>query len=570
LAAALTVCYCGGVAAQTAVPAPSGAQITAYAVVGDLPGFLDRVGALATKISPQMNAQSVRAMAGTMLGDPTLAAFPSGSGAAVAMAANGDTFFLVEAAPQAAATVEQVLKTRGMQTAKADRFVVGTKDPMSLSAAPQVAAMMKSAMGAKRAPMLVANIQVAKLLAQNEAAIKQQLASFSGTAAKAQQAVAPNQPQAAAAVGKILDIEARVALAMLKAVDTAQVALAPSERGLQVECGVVPVGGMSPVTPGTPDAARKLVSGSGAMRYAGMWDGKGINEFLTRQVVPALQEGGMAAADVAALSEVLGKWSAATGDSMAVDMMLPGKGMQSGTMAVAVRDPGAMLSMLETMPDLFAKFGLTEMYKGLGLDLKVSFKRNVREVKGVQIHQITMDPQVLPGASPQMAQMAKVSMAANWDLAIVDTWLVYAMGGADIGQMIDAAKAKSNPAAKPLEAEKLFGAGGRFYLDYHVGQILKMTTEMSMAQMPKEAQEMMKKMTAGMENAPPISAAAFAEAARYRASVLIPAELIGKVAQGAGSAMAGARPAGGPAAARMPGASGAPRIPGAPAAPAVR
>jgi hypothetical protein len=221
----------------------------------------------------------------------------------------------------------------------------------------------------------------------------------------------------------------------------------------------------------------------------------------------------------------LKEYNAALSGPMAFDFFDPAKPALSGTAVIGVRDPKAILAILEQLPEKMKTMGLDKVYADLGMPMTMQFKRNVREVKGVAIHQLKMEVEVKSAPAPLQATL-KGWASGTYDMAIVDNYLIYAVGGESIESMIDALKAKTHPGSKPLAAEAAFGPGGRIYIDYGVGQLMQKLMPADTPGMPPESQEAMKRMAAALADAPPICFAGFAEGGKYRIGMLIPAGLM--------------------------------------------
>jgi hypothetical protein len=210
---------------------------------------------------------------------------------------------------------------------------------------------------------------------------------------------------------------------------------------------------------------------------------------------------------------------------MAMEFMGDASSPLSGAYAIGVKDEAAALKFLQDMPQQIKATGFDKMYESMGMPFTFTFKEKVREHAGVPIHQLSMKMEFKNAAAEQREKLEKMFGNFVYDVAITNKTLLYAVLPVKVEDLIDAAKAGSNPAAKPLVSEEKLKSGGRGYFDYNIGAAMAMASAMAGGQANSGA-EAMKQMSDTIKNAPPLQIAWYDLGTKYRATMMMPAETL--------------------------------------------
>lgn len=533
--------------------APAGALSMSDAilqvVVGDLPGFISRVDAMGAQLQPnRAPGDSLKAKLGAMLGDPTLAGLTAGSGAVILMFPDNTSVMMVEAAPEQLQKYKDSITSLGMVLADvADGVLVVSKTQNGLTSGKAMATAAKAQfLAGVGKPEAEASLLLTKVLAKFDPMINQMMQSLPMMLSM-QQGGAQQDPAAMQKQARAAELQIRGLLSFVRQIDVIKLGLQIPEDSVRVNLGLVPRANTDLAryaATGAKEGANlmALLPAKGAVRGVISYDADVLMSLLEKQATSILQQMSAPPAEQQALLETLRLAKGAYAGQTAMDFVLPGQGLLSGSVLQSVKDPAGAMALLEKTSELTSS-ALTQ--GAGGMSLKGQFTKNVRQYKGAEIGQVSIQTKAT-GA----AQQAIPNLDAKFDVAVVNNILVQANGAGNMEKIIDAIQANANPEAKPLNAAAKFPAGGAMYMDIDVaamlGAVVPMLQNMPMAQGAGE----LKTVAAKLQGAPPISMAGYCDAQGLRLNTMIPKEMIARFAKTAAAPAA-------PAAAPRP-AAGAP------------
>lgn len=522
-------------------------------VVTDVVGLIEQAGAISAQVSPQSGTDSMKAMLGMMLGDPMLQGLPRGA-SAVAVALPGQRVGLfVQVAPQMMTTWRQSLQAQGYAVGAGGGLLVLTDTPQNLSAFIPLAAQVKQHLLTPGAPQVMATILLPKIIETYKPMIETQLSAFPAMIANMQamalaQGGAPGAPgapgkvQAQAAAqqqAKVLEAELRVLYSLAQQTNGLRIGLSFPQGSVRVDTMLQPKPGTSLATfinAPTPDVkdVMTLIPAKGALRGVFAVNAKAYSEFVLKESDVVIKAMGLTGEQVKSVVDFMSSSAEMTADVSAIDLLLPGQPLISGSGVAICSDGAAAMAMMEGMAEKMQESGIADFYKNMNMEMKIEFVKDVGKHAGVAIHQFRMD-QNFGHMPPQQAAQLKAMMGDMvYDIAVVDNTMVYALAGATIEQLIDAVKSGGHPAAQNLGAQKLFGPGAQFYMDIRLGEALQFVGALAPQQGGMNPIAMMAGMFAGTE---PISAVGSVKDGIARSSMVIPGSVIAKAAM-AGAMMA--------------------------------
>jgi len=498
-------------------------------VIGNVVGLLSQAGELASTVMPGMNKDMLRQQAGAMLGDPNLEGLPEGAGIAVVIPRSGLPIAYVEVAPSKLAHYKETVSKFGQQAAESDGLLLVAGDPGSLDAGKRFASGVKgNVLAGSGASSIAGTMKLAEILKQYEPQIKGALEQSLSKAD--QQTTALPQKEQLQAVLKMY-------YALGKRIETLEMAFAPSVQGLGMDYVVTPVGGGTPTDalktvpePAQGPAMLKLLPAASGMRGEYTFDPKWMAGPMMNTFAEIMREGGVAQERTDKMKKWMESWVGAMSGGMAISFGGDAENPMASTYAFSITDEEAAIKLLREMPEKMESTGLADFYKALNMPMSVSWKDNTGEHAGVKIHQLTMKMDFSSQPEAIRENMEKRMGTVVYNVATTNKVLLYAIEPEKLEPLIDAARAGSNPAAKPLVSETNLPKGGTYYFDYNVGTMM----DFAMASQPA-SQEKMKSVADAAKNAPPVQIGGYSESGSMRAKVLVPAEMIRAMV---GSAMA--------------------------------
>lgn len=517
------------------------ADAAVTAVIGDFRGVLDKACTFVDKVSGSPEySQRIRGFVDAVARDPGLKGMPAGSGLLWVVFPDGLDVAFVQVTPDKIDEYAQHAQP-DHRAAKADGLLVVSSTDKGVSTGLKMASEAAGKLSAaQHASKLQVTVPLAKLSKQFEPQIRAGITGLMGSLAMAQQMMAAQQGGGAAvttATARMLQGEMLFLLDIAGKVETLRLTIDLPPDGVRIDKEVTFTGKPASIkaestSSMTPDKVRKMLPGNGAMRAASTFDMKNFAAFLRQELATVLDEMNTPSAQRDQILALIKKWGDAVGDAWALNVLVPGKNIMTGSSIMAVRDPNTILSLLEEMPEIWKTSGLDSLYEGLGIQMNVQFKKDVRIAKGVHIHQMIMDVSPTSGTlSASAAAMAKMMSPGTYNIAVVNDYLVYAMGDQPpIDDLITAAQSGNYPDSKPLRSQGFFGSDAKLYVDYGVGQAIAMMASLQQG-LPEQARSALTKMAESVKEADPVQIAGYGGEGKYRFSVLVPMDLITRFAK---------------------------------------
>lgn len=516
-------------------------EVTVIVSTGDVKEFVDRSCAFASNFMPGTTPADLREKLVKSAGIPELKDIPSGMGVAVVILPDdkspmGRSVAFFKAPAASVDSIMKVLESQNMKAVKADGLIVASDKEGNTSAGVALARDVNSKVfTGKQTSALHVKAPVGRLINDNDTTLRCIMKSMPEMIKRSEDASCAKQGRQSmltTATIRLLQAEMLAIYGAAKRIGALDLSVNCPPDGLRIDCEITPAAAAAPAEkPATtldPLKLVKMLPSNGAVRMAAVFDAKALMEFIKTVMGDALEEMNLTDFDGKQVAAWMDEWAAVTGGGMALNMILPEKPFPSGACIIPVTDPKAVLSMLEESPERLKTIGFLKLYEALGMPMKLSFKKNVETVEGVDVHELKVELD-LSRTMPQITEALKsIGGVIQYKLAIVDNFLVYAINGQPIADLIKSVKAKGAADANPLAAEKVFGPGAFMYLDYNIGMVLAAVMDFQSANMPAEAVKMLKKMSAAAANAQPITAAGFEKDGKHMISLHIPLELIKK------------------------------------------
>ena len=503
--------------------------------VPDLHGFIDGVGGIAGQSNPMMNGAMIKNMVGMQLGDPGLAGIAPGKGLAIVALDMTNMFTVIEVAEAQSAAYANIATTKGMQSKYANGLLVLGKTPELVEKGAAMSGKVQAKLLAKRSPTLRVAAQPAAIMERNKEAIDgfmQMMPAMMGAGMMQSPGATTNSMESTMA---ILESELRVLSSLAGQCEVAELVLAAKDGGLQISKTVVPKAGTALATlvgaPKTGKADPKIqagILGDGDMLMMDFVIGnaEALTDFMAAEVKSLMAAMDFKDADPAMWVELMKKWTVLYAGTGAETFDFDAEDGMSVNYLLAVSDGTKALNLFKTMEQDMAP--LLKLYENMGMTMSMAFKENVREYKGIKIHQLDMSFQMEDMPAEQKKQMEAMKLDdMTYELAVFEGKMLYAMGATKIETLIDRVK---DPATviKPIKAHSVYPAGGFCYLDFDVGRYVEFIS----AFVPDEAKSgMQPQMVALLQGADPITSAGFRQDGRVMCSVNIPGDLIAKLSQ---------------------------------------
>jgi len=583
--------------APAAAPAAGGAPGLENAIVtisvSDLPGFINNLATVSSKIQPTLTAEALKALVGNMFGDPQLQGFAPGTGVAMVVLPPNTMLVFAQVAPAQRDAYLQAAKMKAPGTVVAGDLLATSSDPTMANLATQLAPTVKSRFFAEAGkPVLKVSLNANTAATMFEPMMQGMLQTIA-TAQQQQQQTAPagiaTTPEGMKAQQQILEAELRVFISLLKQLKTLDLEVSPAngDLGLALNLDALPNTNLAKLfaAPTKPvNALLQLTPAKGAFRMVAATNGPEMRKVIQAEATAVFAQMQLSEEAKKSVQDMIEMSSGTYGDGFAVDMCVPGGPLMSGTMIYSgVEDPEKVLTMLQTAPEKMQ--GFFKMYEQMGMPMKMSFQKNVRQYKNLPIHRFDMNMQAT--GAPVEAQKMLEAMMGNqfgYDLAVVDKNIAYAMGGEKIEEMVDALQAGKQATVKPFKAQQVFGNDQQMYADLDVAVLVKSISGMVQKMAPANAAtpQMGAQVETMFAGAEPVTIAGRAQGTQFSLQTRIPGTVITGIAQAgtmvfqqimmaqqqAAAGAAAATPTTGTAPAAQPAAPAAPAAPATQTAPA--
>ncbi|MCX7719175.1 MAG: hypothetical protein N2111_12360 [Candidatus Sumerlaeaceae bacterium] len=511
----------------TAAPDVKMNEALVTVVVSDIPGLVQQAGDLAGKVQPSISAEMIKNQVGTMLGDPELEGLPKGSDAAF-VAFQPVQILFVEVGGGKAEAYAKKAEENGQMAAATDGVVVIAKTEEALAAGKKLAPEVKSKLlAASKPPAVTVSVEMPRVFKQFGPQIEGGLTMM--TASMRQAAEETTGAEAA----KLVEGYVRFALAMAKQMERLELTVDLPAEGVRVTKTITPVAGTNLATYLAAPAPKaedllKLLPATGAMRAQYVMDAKSLAVFVEKEIKPIAKEIGLDDATVGGLMDLIKKAGSAYSGSFAIDAVGGGEGYLDGAAAYSVSDPAAAMALIEDSVAQFEKKGgLGDIYKQMGMTMKVALKKDARKHKDIAIHELNMKMEA--EGNPEIAKL--LADGFKYQVAMVGKVQLLAMGDTKIEPLIDAALKGDLPASKPLAAQKLMPSGAAFLMDIDVSRYIGYIAALAAKAGEKDAK--MDAIVEKLSGAEPLTLAGGVTDGKIVGRMLVPVSLmekIGKVA----------------------------------------
>lgn len=509
--------------------------------VGDMSGLVDKAGVLVAKIVPGMDAAGIKAKLATLVDDPDIeTSFPPGSGMVLAMLEGTKWVTFVEINPKVADTYVQKLANIGA-TAEAVRgvlLIAGTKEDFSVAKGILGEVNKKMLAGAGK-PTIEVMLNLPKILERADQQIQQVIQALPMMFGMLQSAGGTDQQtqETMQNAARILEAEVRAIYYLAKQVDVVHVSFEPQDTGLRIDKTVVSLPDtelaalLNASMPAFPEDLMKILPGKGSIRGAYSVNGEALADFTEKVANAILDQMNVADSERQEFLKLMKTSMGLYSDGIAMDMMIPGGSLISGSFIMKSKDPAAVLDFLESMGKEFESSGIASFYESMGMPMKFEVMKDVRQYNGVPIHVMKTDMEMKNMPAEEAEKFHELMGDMSYDIAILDNTVVYATGGQRIEELIDAVKAGSNPDAKPLAAQSVFAPGAKAYFDIGLAEFVDFMIKSAAASMPSGAQNRFAGMVDVFKGMGPITVAAYVQQGKIKASVMMPASLFEKIGQ---------------------------------------
>jgi len=515
-------------------------EAAATLVANDLGGFVDRVANLAESIVPSLDTKQLRTQGEMALGSPGLFSATQRIGLAVVVFPEGEAVLLADVPDSVRGAFGATLKMFGARSDMAENLVLMATNNRCLEIGKQLASQVKSRFfGQPPEPVLRISLHPNRTLSQHDEEIQEMLKALPDLMNEARSSQADaGIPMATAGFDRLVEAELRVLLSLARQVDSLELALAPGSEGLEIGVGVTatPKSNLDDFFSAPHDSKGleilKFAPGTGSVRAVACFESKAIGDLLQKEMLSLFDRMEFPGTDPDALMNWTRELMGVFGGSFAMDLFTPGGSLLNGTYLYRIEDPEAALEMFRTMQQKMEATGIAAFYASLGMPMDLTFKENVRQHKGIPIHQMTFHME-MKGMPPNEAKMlGRLFENLNYELAIVDHHMGYTMGGDSVEDLIDGMLAGAHPDSKPLAAGGRFGPGANLYADLGLSGYLRFLSEIAVENLPKAGiEDPLKKMQATFDGAEPILGAAFLAPGESNLKLFVPVDLMKRISE---------------------------------------
>ncbi len=500
--------------------------------VPDLHGFIDGVGEISEQVSPMLNSMMLNNMIGMQVGDPGLAGIAPGKGLAVVVLDQTNYFAVIEVGEAQSPAYAAALSQKGMQSKYADGVLVFATDAVQLAKGEALLPAVEETLLAQRTPTLRIAVQPAALCENNQEQIEGMMVLMPMMMGMSMQQTPGMDPAAMEQPLKILEGEIRFFLSCARQSESMEIVVAPQNGSLRISETLEPkadtrlaamVNAPKVNSPNPKIQAGLLGKGAIAVDCT-MANPDAVTTFFVEEINEVLKTMGVETEDLAKMGENMKKWMELYKGSFCENIGFGGDSFMNVSYVLEVKDETQPLAMFKSMNEDMAPF--LKLYESMGMPISFEFKENVREYKGVNIHQFKMDITM-----SEEQQAALQSMKLNnmvYDIAICDGLLLYAMGDPKVETLIDRVK-DTDYKVVPLKARSVYPANASYYCDIDIAAYMSGISSV----MPSDPNNPMPQIAAMLQGAEPITAAGFCEDGMLSGSINIPGSLLAKVGQAA-------------------------------------
>ncbi len=333
-------------------------------------------------------------------------------------------------------------------------------------------------------------------------------------------------------MARVIEAEMRESVSIARQIRTLQFTLDFPKEGMRADSALVPVANTNlaaflnaPVDP-YPERLMNLLPGQGAARVGYSMNAKALETFAQKEVEGLATEMKLTKEETDPINEWVRSMMGAMQGGWAMEMMVPGKPMMTGSFACEVEDPAKALSMFEEVQKMYQSGPMANLLKAQGQSMKFQFTRDARRYKDVSVAEGKLEIKMETLPEEQQKMMKSMFGDMKMEVAVVGNNLVYTMRDEPVDGLIDAAKAGKNPGAKPLRAQGVFPAGANIYADFGVGAAIQLVSQMMKTMLPAEESAKLEGVAKKTEGAPPITGALYFYPGQTRGGLNVPSELI--------------------------------------------
>ena len=501
--------------------------------VSDLHGLIDGVGSVASQISPMMSGMMLKSMIGTQIGDPGLTGIVPGTGLAVVALDATNVFAIIEMNEAQMPACTNVLAAKGIPFKYSEGVLVVGQTIDHVAKGEAYADAVKNTLLAKRSPTLRIALKPSESIAKNDEKIQGLLQMMPMMMGMGMQQNPGTTPEAIEGITKLLEGEVRVLLSLAKQIESAEITLTPANGSIRINEVYSPVPGSNLAafcnSPKINKWNPKLHSGlldEGAIQLDFcLASQEALSTLYIAEADQLLKEMELDAEKTKTLIESMKKWMEVYGGTGCESILSDNATGFDASILLEVKDEIAALELLKTMQTDMAV--LTELYKSFGMQMVFDFRENVREHAGVTIHQLKMNMSMEQMSAAEQEPFDAMGLTnMQYEIAITDGIMAYAMGEGKIEQLIDQIKTPSTSASM-LKSRSVYPADAIFYCDCNVGKYLTFAASF----MPETENSPIPQFAAMLKDAEPVTMAGYRNNGRLMFSANIPGDLLAKIGQ---------------------------------------
>jgi hypothetical protein len=332
---------------------------------------------------------------------------------------------------------------------------------------------------------------------------------------------------------RILEAEIRILLSLARQCDTAGMVLTPKDGSLAISKTIVPRENTrlstlinAPKVVGENPKIQSGLLGDAAVAVDGtMGNPEAVTVFLVAETEQLIREMNLQGLNVSNIVTSLKKWMNIYNGSFCETIDFGSERGFAVNYALAVKDEAAAFALFKNIQEEMGP--LIRMYENLGMPMALDFKENVREYKGVNIHQFKLAISLEQLPEEQRMQMKGMNLTNMlFDMAILNGSLLYSKDGTKMEILIDRIMDDAFT-APPLKARGVYPDGAFYYVDIDVARYLSLVASM----MPQVPTNPIPQLAAMLQGSDPVTSAGFREDGAVMWSVTIPGSLIGKLGQ---------------------------------------
>ena len=520
----------GALAANPAIEKPVMLDEAMLSItVSDMHGLLDEIGLVAAQVSPMMNGMMLKSMAGSQLGDPGLTGIAPGKGLAIVALDATNFFAVIEVSEPQAAAYSNAVASLGMQSEYRAGLLVTAQTAPQLEKGIALAEKVESTLLAKRSSAVRIALQPVAIIERNNEQIQGMLQMMPMMMGQSMMQAPGATLDSTQTTLKLLEGELRVFISLAQQCELAEVVLAPQGGSVRITETFVPKAGTRLDTlcnaPTLNQPNPKINAGylgDGAIRIdATLANPQALMDFTMGETEQLVADMEITDLDLVALVSVKDSFWEVSGGSISEVVSLNGESGLTVGYLMDVKDEAKALDVIKELSQELEP--VLELYEQLGISMEQSFKENVREHDGVNIHQFMIGISMTNQPPETMAQLEAMNLTnIVYDVAITDGVMIMTMGE----QKVEAIMARLNDeifSPAPLAAHSVYPAGGFYYFDFDVGEYMAFVDSI----MPDAGVEM----GTLLQGVDPITSAGYKTDGRVMWSVNVPGDLIAKLGQ---------------------------------------